>query len=554
MKHKILYLFIAVAAMFSACSDDLENSTFTISEEVPAATWLEANGYSQWVGLLNYTNMFSTINLNVGDYTLFVPNNEAMSRYLSENGYASVQNIDLEYAKLLVKYHTISGNQYSQVDFGNDVLPDTTATGDRLSVTFDENGNYFVNNDAMITTFDITTTNATLFIIDKVLEPVTEYIYDRLVANTEWSLFTQLLDATGLTAVVEEPLSGRGANYTCFVVPNSAFNAAGITDLYSLADSLGAGRDTEAWKNVDNEMYRYAAYHLLSSSYSTADFVNVDDTASTETKVVVVETYAEAAFLEFQDIDGTFYINYDTESETGTQWGATTDLVCRNGVIQEVSTPLYIKAPSNVPSTKWELTDYAVLAANIPEYQLGSLTSEFTYSLSDLKEQYGDSFCYDWYTVFASSIAVCYHVGSTTDSIGTGFMNHDALSLNLGQYGYVEMETPTLVADSTTYYVGLSFYNSFGTSPSGRITIYIDGERVGSMTTIGGSAPSRFDKSDVKPDEWIAIPVVNQSKPSENEYVVGEITFPTTGRHTFRIEDNDGSQLYLDYVLFTPKK
>lgn len=62
------------------------------------------------------------------------------------------------------------------------MLPDTTATGDRLSVTFDENGNYFVNNDAMITTFDITTTNATLFIIDKVLEPVTEYIYDRLVA------------------------------------------------------------------------------------------------------------------------------------------------------------------------------------------------------------------------------------------------------------------------------------------------------------------------------------------------------------------------------------
>ena len=39
MKHKILYLCVAVAAMFSACGDDLEDSTFSITEEVPAATW-----------------------------------------------------------------------------------------------------------------------------------------------------------------------------------------------------------------------------------------------------------------------------------------------------------------------------------------------------------------------------------------------------------------------------------------------------------------------------------------------------------------------------------
>ena len=30
MKHKILYLFVAVA-MLSACNDNLEDSTFTIS-------------------------------------------------------------------------------------------------------------------------------------------------------------------------------------------------------------------------------------------------------------------------------------------------------------------------------------------------------------------------------------------------------------------------------------------------------------------------------------------------------------------------------------------
>lgn len=549
MKHKILYLCVAVAAMFSSCGDDLENSTFTISEEVPAATWLQENGYTQWVALLNHTNMFSTINLNVGDYTLFVPDNEAVNKYLAANGYGSVQDIDPAYGQYLVKYHTISGNQYSQVDFTNDVLPDTTATGDRLSVTFNENGDYFVNEEAKITSFDITTTNATVFIMDGVLTPITEYIYDRLEDNAEWSLFKELLDATGLASLVSST-AGRAATYTCLVVPNSVFNEAAISSLAVLADTLDAGQNTAAWKDIDNPMYRYAAYHLISSSHATGSIV-VADTASSTSAASVLATLAEASYIEFQDIDGKLYINYDTLTHTGATWGEVTDLVCRNGVMHEVSTPLYIKAPTNVPTTTFELTDYAILETEISEYRLGSLTAEYVEDLLSLREKYGENFCYDWTSVLSPSGSNCvsYYVGTQTDTVGLYFTNHDALMLDLGQYGYIDMQTPSLVADSTTYTVGLSFYNTAASSASGRITIYIDDQKVGSITTKGGSAPSRFDKVSPKPDEWVVKPNV-----SKKEGIVGEITFPTTGRHTLRIEDNEGSTLYLDYVLFTPKK
>lgn len=546
MKHKILYLCVAVAAMFSSCGDDLENSTFTISEEVPAATWLQENGYTQWVALLNHTNMFSTINLNVGDYTLFVPDNEAVNKYLAANGYGSVQDIDPAYGQYLVKYHTISGNQYSQVDFTNDVLPDTTATGDRLSVTFNENGDYFVNEEAKITSFDITTTNATVFIMDGVLTPITEYIYDRLEDNAEWSLFKELLDATGLAPLVSST-AGRAATYTCLVVPNSVFNEAAISSLAVLADTLDAGQNTAAWKDIDNPMYRYAAYHLISSSHATGSIV-VADTASSTSAASVLATLAEASYIEFQDIDGKLYINYDTLTHTGATWGEVTDLVCRNGVMHEVSTPLYIKAPTNVPTTTFELTDYAILETEISEYRLGSLTAEYVEDLQPLREKYGADFCYDWTSVLSPSGSNCvsYYVGTQTDTVGLYFTNHDALMLDLGQYGYIDMQTPSLVADSTTYTVGLSFYNTAASSASGRITIYIDDQKVGSITTKGGSAPKRFDEA---PDEWVVKPDV-----STKEGIVGEITFPTTGRHTLRIEDNEGSTLYLDYVLFTPKK
>ena len=546
MKHKILYLCVAVAAMFSACGDDLEDSTFSITEEVPAATWLQENGYTQWVALLNHTNMFSTINLNVGDYTLFVPDNEAVNKYLAANGYGSVQDIDPAYGQYLVKYHTISGNQYSQVDFTNDVLPDTTATGDRLSVTFNENGDYFVNEEAKITSFDITTTNATVFIMDGVLTPITEYIYDRLEENEDWSLFKELLDATGLASLVSST-AGRAATYTCLVVPNSVFNEAAISSLAVLADTLDAGQNTAAWKETENPMYRYAAYHLISSSHATGSIV-VADTASSTSAANVLATLAEASYIEFQDIDGKLYINYDTLTHTGATWGEVTDLVCRNGVMHEVSTPLYIKAPTNVPTTTFELTDYAILETEISEYRLGSLTAEYVEDLLSLREKYGANFCYDWTSVLSPSGSNCvsYYVGTQTDTVGLYFTNHDALMLDLGQYGYIDMQTPSLVADSTTYTVGLSFYNTAASSASGRITIYIDDQKVGSITTKGGSASKRFDEA---PDEWVVKPDV-----STKEGIVGEITFPTTGRHTLRIEDNEGSTLYLDYVLFTPKK
>lgn len=548
MKHKILYLCVAVAAMFSACGDDLEDSTFSITEEVPAATWLQENGYTQWVALLNHTNMFSTINLNVGDYTLFVPDNEAVNKYLAANGYGSVQDIDPAYGQYLVKYHTIAGNQYSQVDFSNDVLPDTTATGDRLSVTFNENGDYFVNEEAQITSFDIATTNATVFIMNGVLTPITEYIYDRLEDNADWSLFKELLDATGLSPLVSST-SGRAASYTCLVVPNSVFDASAISSLAALADTLDAGQNTAAWTDPENAMYRYAAYHLISSSHATGSIV-VADTASASSAATVLATLAEASYIEFQDIDGQLYINYDTLTNTGATWGGVTDLVCRNGVIHEVSTPLYIKAPTNVPTTTFEVTDFSILETEISEYRLGSLTAEYVEDLLDLREKYGSGFCYDWTSLLSSNGFGCvsYYVGTSTDTVGLYFTNHDALMLDLGQYGYIDMQTPSLVADSTTYSVGLSFYNTAASSASGRFTVYIDDVVVGSLTTQGGTAPKRFDKVSPKPEEWVAIPNADNG-----EYIVGEVTFATTGRHTLRIEDNEGSTLYLDYVLFTPK-
>ncbi len=544
MKHTILYLFVATA-LLSACDDDLENKNFTISDEVPAATYLKENGYTEWVSLLEYTDLYNTINLSVGDYTLFIPENEAVTSYLEENGYSSVSEIDPDYARLLVKYHTIAGNQYSKIDFSNDVLPDTTATGDRLTVTFDEEGDYWVNNESMITHFDIEASNATIFVIDKMLTPVTEYIYDRFSDEeySDWTIFKQVIDATGLASLVQQPVAGRAASYTMFVVPDDVYRANRISSLSVLADSLGAGQDRSAWTESDNAMYRYAAYHLLSSSYSTNDFIQVD-TFSVSSTVYTLETVADAAYLEFQDINGTFYINYDSETDAGVHFvSGETNILCKNGMIHAVDDPLYIKAPSSIPSVTWELTDYSVLSTEISNYRLSSLLSPYSDDLSDLKEKYGDDFCYNWYTPSNSRNPVSYYVGTSNDSIGAKFKNHDALEINLGQYGYIEMESPTILADendSTTYAVGLSYYHDSDVSQGGLMTIYIDDVKVGTFYSRGGT------NGDC--EEWVVVPNGSKSK-----NMIGTITFATTQKHILKIEDNKGSNVKLDYILFYPQ-
>ena len=515
MKNKILYLF-AAASMLVACNNDLEDYAFAVTDDLPAASWLKENGYSRWVDLLEYTGTFSTINLDRGNYTLFVPENGAVDQFLAAHNYASIRNIDADYAKLLVKYHTIAGKQYMQSDFSNDILPDTTATGDRLTVTFDATGEYYVNDTAKITHFEIEATNATLYVINSVLVPITEYLGDRVAATSEWSIFNTLIKSTLNPAV----LNGRTA-YTLFVVPDEVFRAKGINNIDDLADML-AGPDATA-DEKDEALTRYAGYHLIRNSYSTNDL--------STTSARVIETFAGASYLEFQEIDAVAYINYNSESATGTQI-TEGNINCKNGMIHVVNTLLTEQMPTTIPTTTWDLCDYEILSIFLgADYRLSSSTQTVFYSLNTWYLENESHFCY---TYNRDRSRVYYELAAATDTVKNKYRNHDALNLELGQYQSITMTTPTIMAseDTTTYSVNLVHYNGYASSQKNLITIYIDGERVG-QTTTAGDDPDR---------SMIA------------NHLVGTVKFVGTKTHEVRIEDNDGSDISLDYIIFTPRK
>ena len=293
---------------------------------------MEANSstYSLWVDLLNYTGLFNTVNLKM-DYTCFVPDNDAMSAFLQKKGISSVQGLNKEEAANLVRYHTIASHQYTSSDFSDGMFPDSTASGDYLSLDMRDGGleAMYINNEARIKRLNTMTTNAVIHTLESVLTPVTGMIVDNL--GGEFSFMKNLLEVTGykdmLSTLYVNDVKRR---YTLFAVPNAVFTEAGIElNIASLAAYLGE-TDTN-YDEEQNLVSRYVAYHIATTAYSYAD-LNADIDNNTSKNITMA---ASNSLMSCNLVNDAFYLNYDK----GTQKGITVtekNINCKNGVIHVV--------------------------------------------------------------------------------------------------------------------------------------------------------------------------------------------------------------------------
>ncbi|MDD3077829.1 MAG: fasciclin domain-containing protein [Paludibacter sp.] len=524
---KSVFIILIIAVIFTACADPFADNAFSTEEaSQPAATYMENHDsldVSLWVSLLKHADLFNTLNLQSG-YTCFVPDNEAMQAFLTRKGYASVDDISVADAKLLIRYHTIPNVKYSSVDFEEGLISDSTATGDYLSTTFLDNGGQVQINTEAVIEKTVQVTNAYIHVIDAVLTPVTETIWDKLQYDG-FSIFRQAVEATGFKEKLNTIYTTETANditlllryrYTLFAVPDSVFEASDITSLAVLADSLKAGNDYTA---TDNKLYQYVAYHLLNqqeSYYDLSYFSETDDTRSKN-----LNTMAENQLINVSEDNKTIYINYHSDTETGIEL-IKLNMNCKNGVMHVVNGLMKVESPTPTTLT-WELTDYPDLSA-ISFYRVAAGTSTKMEYLSE------DAFtCYTWLTVPESRAGLAYLLANKNESVMKSSLNSDYLVLSLGMYGWVEMESPAIIAG--TYKVYIKHYNPKNTELLGKLSFIFDGEYLGSqITTIGNSKTT---------DKFV-------------KTLIGEITFTETTTHTLRILAGDTYDSYLDCLTFEP--
>lgn len=251
--------------------------TRTIAEYILSAP----DSFSYFLKILETGNLISTLsahNPKATNYTLFLPVNDAVDKFIKSSKYGSLEDLlnDRDYALQLGKY-TIVCSEYGTNDFPFGALPDTTGTGNYLTIGF-ESGNFKVNNYATILRPNIRLINGYIHVINSVLQPITFTSYEWLKENPDFSIFTSAMELTGLNDTIND----HDKRFTLLIEPDSIFNKYGI---YTPEDLIARYSPSDSdYRSTQNGLYQFVAYHILVYVYFLNDFVD---------KVDIYNTYAK---------------------------------------------------------------------------------------------------------------------------------------------------------------------------------------------------------------------------------------------------------------------
>lgn len=122
-------LVCCVPLMFSGCKETIDDSNFAIKTEMTAADFIDADDrFTMMRTLLKRVRMgdvegasslYSVLSAR-GNYTLFLPTDDAVTRFMAENGVASLEEMTDEQANLITKSCIIDNQNedaYESADF-----------------------------------------------------------------------------------------------------------------------------------------------------------------------------------------------------------------------------------------------------------------------------------------------------------------------------------------------------------------------------------------------------------------------------------------------------
>lgn len=173
---------------------------------------------------------FESVLASSSDYTFLAPTNEAFASYLTDNGYASVNDVPTNILREILLNHLITG-EFRIADLSPSGYMKTNAHGYASSTNFlsmyvrKVDGETMFNGVATVLTEDMLTANGVIHKIDAVLELPS--IVDHVVANPNLSTLVNALTLNGtpepdfvavLSGVTEGP-------YTVFAPVNSGFTS-----------------------------------------------------------------------------------------------------------------------------------------------------------------------------------------------------------------------------------------------------------------------------------------------------------------------------------------
>jgi uncharacterized surface protein with fasciclin (FAS1) repeats len=220
---KLLSLFL-VAAMIVSCSDDDDNNGPNPDPVLNIVQTAVANeDLSSLVAALgaadgDLVNVLS----GSGPFTVLAPTNAAFASFLSENGFASLEDVPTDVLSQVLLNHVISEDLPASniVNLGSGYYKTNAlgAGGRTISLFVNTSNGVVFNDGSTVQTADVTASNGIIHIVDKVI--ALPSIVDHAENNPDLSELRSKLADEGLVDALNE-----AGPFTVLAPVNSAFEA-----------------------------------------------------------------------------------------------------------------------------------------------------------------------------------------------------------------------------------------------------------------------------------------------------------------------------------------
>ncbi len=341
---------ISIVFLFGCKKEEFTERT---NYEMLIGEYLQENGdqFSTFYEVLQKSGTISFLKA-YGAYTVFAPTNEAFEAYFTEKG-KSLDEFTTEELVDLVRYHTVQDTVATPL-FIDGKLQSATMYGQYLTTRVgfeDGEAVYKVNKYATMELKDKRLLNGLLHSVKSVLDPVTRTTTEIISENPDFSIFYEAMQATGLADTLNLRVEKGDEDprwFTTFVIPNSAYAAAGINNYEELEDKYS---DTGDPTNPLDSLYLYVSYHCLDNQLKY-----VADLQSSQSHI----TMAPLEVITIRTVDGDVKVNEDIfngEVEEGFKIDReASDNSTNNGVYHIVEEDFNIKVRLPFP-VYWEVSD-----------------------------------------------------------------------------------------------------------------------------------------------------------------------------------------------------
>ena len=224
---KSLAIFALVLGM-TACSDDDNNNDGPIESKTIAAIASENPELNLLVQALSRAGLVPTFS-GEGDFTVFAPTNAAFQSFLTDNGFASVDDIPLPLLTEVLKNHVIAGGLKStdlSTGYYSTLAKGSASSTNTLSMFINLSSGVVVNGgpsnggaNVMLNNANIKASNGIIHVVDHVIGLPT--VVNHALSNPSFSSLVSTLTSEGQPDFVSI-LSETGP-FTVFAPTNEAF-------------------------------------------------------------------------------------------------------------------------------------------------------------------------------------------------------------------------------------------------------------------------------------------------------------------------------------------